>query len=259
MFALAELYDCVISHNTPIQIGDRKYEKNEPILHFQEVARMTINETVKNVNATGGFDNRARVNWRTTKEVQVTLTKGVLSEETLSLLASANLTQDFNIEAPMSESFESMKNGNSIVLTREPISGTLFIHSDLGQTITDYEIVDKTITFNTNPFLSAKKLVVYYNCISMGSRIKVGNIIPTKDYKLIGKMKKKDEDTGIVTTSVITIPNFCFSSPFNATLGDSVKEPIIGEITGMGIPVGDRLNSYALSIDFLNENLEEVI
>jgi len=52
-----------------MRIGERDIEPGETIAHFDKISISNFNEIKDVVAARGGFGNRARVFWETTKEI----------------------------------------------------------------------------------------------------------------------------------------------------------------------------------------------
>lgn len=68
-FSLKELYDVRLKATYPIEIGNYKFEEGETIAFFDELTLANFQEIQNFTSANGGFDNRGRVFWTTTKEV----------------------------------------------------------------------------------------------------------------------------------------------------------------------------------------------
>ena len=79
LVGVKELFDVSIRLNEPIKIGNREFEINETILHFDtaEIAQVRQNQSVK--TAKGGFGNRQLIEWRMDTEGAFAITHGTLS------------------------------------------------------------------------------------------------------------------------------------------------------------------------------------
>ena len=88
---LKELYGVTLKSTYPIELGNRKIEAGEVLLAFDNIQIGGLQELKERVAARGGFDNRAHVNWETTKEVPLSFTQGIFSVEHLSLISNSRL------------------------------------------------------------------------------------------------------------------------------------------------------------------------
>ena len=76
-YSFKELYDVRIKSTYNMEINGRQYEEGETIAIFDKIQLSNINEIQKTVSARGGFENRERVSWTTTQEVQFAFQSGV--------------------------------------------------------------------------------------------------------------------------------------------------------------------------------------
>ena len=66
-----ELYEVSLKATYPIEINGVKFEEGETIARFDKIQLGSFNQIKNFISANGGFDNRARVIWETTKEIDL--------------------------------------------------------------------------------------------------------------------------------------------------------------------------------------------
>ena len=66
VFGTKELYDVSIKTTFPMRIGNRNYEEDETILHFDDIEIASLDPVKSRIAAVGGFDNRPQVIWEQT-------------------------------------------------------------------------------------------------------------------------------------------------------------------------------------------------
>ena len=130
LFSFKELEPCYLKATYPIEIGNRKIEKGEALATFDKIQIGALKEVKNFVAARGGFDNRARVYWETTKELPLSFSQGVFSKTQVALLMNSKLV-DFQKDDPIpiffSEKLESDENGE-FNLKENPIK--LFLYEE---------------------------------------------------------------------------------------------------------------------------------
>ena len=73
---------------------------------------------------------------------------------------------------------------------------------------------------------------------------------------LEGRSRIKDDITGKVHTAIIRIPKLKITSDFNLTLGTNAQ-PMVGKFSGTAMSVGERKNSRALEIYYLEDDIDK--
>lgn len=68
-FSLKDLYDVVIKSTYPMEVNGRNFRPGEVIAKFDKIQFSNFQEIKSSIAARGGFDNRARVYWDSTKEI----------------------------------------------------------------------------------------------------------------------------------------------------------------------------------------------
>ena len=91
LVGMKEMYDVNIRLNSPIEIGNRKYDVNETILSFDkaEIAQLQQQKSIK--TARGGYGNRALIDWETDKECTFAITHGLLSLTSWAILSNSRI------------------------------------------------------------------------------------------------------------------------------------------------------------------------
>jgi hypothetical protein len=92
-----------------MEVNGRNFEPGEVIAKFDSIQISNFQEIKSSVAARGGFDNRGRVFWDSTKEVQFAFTQGVFSKTQLALLIGAKVifrTEDDKIEISQRDELE---------------------------------------------------------------------------------------------------------------------------------------------------------
>ena len=104
-FGFKELYSVLLKATYPMEIKGRKFEVGETIAAFDRISIANFEEIKSYISANGGFDNRARVDWDTTKEVQLIFSQGVFSKTQFALMNGLRLfdVQNESIEVPKYE------------------------------------------------------------------------------------------------------------------------------------------------------------
>ena len=123
-FGVKELYEVVLKAKTPMQFGSRHLEKDEPVLYFENVSISMLSERSNPIMARGGWSNMPRVIWEDRSEVVFSLTEGVMSSVSMSILLSANMTEKTNgvsILIPKREGPFELDDEDSFTLEHMPV------------------------------------------------------------------------------------------------------------------------------------------
>lgn len=257
-FSLKDLYDVVIKCTYPMEVNGRKFEPGEVIAKFDEIQISNFQEIKSSIAARGGFDNRARVYWDSTKEVQLAFTQGVFSKTQFALLVGAKViycAEDDKIEISQRDELETDKEG-ILTLKRIPAGKIFFYDADSGAQIEQacYEKVEE----NQYKFCDAYKMIVadytfYYNANS--SVVKIGRQLTNGFLSLEARTKVKLDGTGNIKTGIIKIPKLKLMSELSMRLGEQ-SSPITGTFMATAIPVGERGNTEIMDIIFLEDDID---
>ena len=253
-FSFKELEQCYLKATYPIEIGKKTIEKGEVVAKFDKIQIAGLDEVINWITANGGFDNRPHVFWETTKEIDLTFSQGVFSNDQFALMTNSKLFEIGENESVViseTEILESDEKGE-IQLKEFPIS--FFVYSkETGEKLTVLDQQDKKITIDA-PF---KEVVVSYtyNYVSGAKVVKIGNKLFNGFLELEGRTRVKDDTTGQVVTGIIKIPKLKLMTGLSIRLGAQAI-PIVASFKGVGVPVGSRGNSYVSEFYFLNNDID---
>lgn len=256
-YSFKELYDVRIKSTYNMEINGRQYEEGETIAIFDKIQLSNINEIQKTVSARGGFENRERVSWTTTQEVQFAFSQGVFSKTEFSLLTNAKLLSkipNISLSLDKRERLESNENGE-VVLGLVPNKKPFFYNAEnMEKIILTQDIHEPTHFSGAEPY--TEMIVDYsYDYTDEIDRFQIGARAFPGYVSLEGKTKIKDDNTGRVRTGIIKIPKMRILSNLSITLGEKAN-PVVGTFFGKGVPVGPRGNSTVLEMCILDEDID---
>lgn len=294
MEGIKELYDITLRLNAPIEIEGRKYDTNEAILMIETAELCQINQGKVSTQATGGYNNNILIDWTTDKEMQFSLTHGVLSPISWSILSNSNIKDEKIKSVPFREyknliydldnswiycelkyipnhcnciigaqpnpDFEKLPMGRREELMLKPLppSRDKFIFcydAETGKKIKDFTIIQNKIFFTKE----YKKVYIDYtfNFEDKIKVIEVGNRLFNGFLNLTGKMSVKDEKSGEVTTAILEMPKIKLSSSLSMRLGKNYDYSTVSDFFFIGYP-DDRLHrgkQETCRISFLDKEL----
>ena len=253
LFSFKELEPCYLKTTYPIEIGDRKIEKGEIIASFDKIQIGFMKEIKNFVAARGGFDNRGRVFWETTKELPINFSQGVFSSSQLALLTNSKMIDiPKTITIPISniESLESNENGE-FSLKEKPTS--LFIYNKKNGEKISFELDNKLVKID-EPYLD---VIAHYVFDYSGgaSQIQVGRRLLNGFIELEARTRVKDDTTGQIVTGLIKIPKLKLMSDLSIRLGAQAS-PVVANFSAVGVPVGSRGNSSVAEFYILNNDID---
>ena len=79
-FAFKELYQCVFTAEQEVKIGDSIVMPQEPIVVFDNIQTLGLQEIKKRADALGGYGNQAWISWESSEKVIIDFTQGVFSK-----------------------------------------------------------------------------------------------------------------------------------------------------------------------------------
>ena len=113
-FGIKELYEVCLRAKVPMQFGSRYIEEDEPVLYFENISMAALNQRTTPILARGGWSNVPRVVWEDRDAVQFSLSEGIMSSTSMSILLSSEVAARTDAE-PMyihkKEGPVSLKNG----------------------------------------------------------------------------------------------------------------------------------------------------
>lgn len=250
-----ELYSVTLKATYPIEMNGRTIEVGETIAAFDRIQIANFEEIKSFVSANGGFDNRARVWWEETKEIQIVLSQGVFSKEQLSIMTGAKLIKDEGqsvIKVNSREVIETDENG--LAMTKHPIIASPFVYDKTtGARIVDFSFEENTIV--TGKSYQTLLVDYYYNYENGYSVLKFGTSLINGYLSLEGRTRVKDDITGQITTGIIKIPKLRLLSNLSMRLGrDAV--PLVGRIDAAAVPTGERGRKKVMELIFLSDDID---
>lgn len=290
---LKEMYDVDIRTLKPLEIGDRKYDKNESIISFSSIQISQLNEYKKDVQAKGGYHNNILINWEIDKEGSFSISKGILSPTSWAILSNSKLSKpkvrsicyqeivnsiyedcycyiDLKyrpnaildiIGAQPNPCNEPLPMGRQPDLKLKPLppSNTKWIFCyDLrtGEKIKDFEIYQNRIFFKQE----VREVLIDYtfNYEDNLTVLEVGNRLINGFLKLTGKMSKKDENSGEVTTAILELPKIKISSSLSMRLGSCYNNSTVQDFYFTAYPESEtgRVEDQTIAkIIFLDREL----
>ena len=241
-FGTKELYQVALKANAPMNFGFRKIEVGEPVLYFEKVNIALLSEESNPVMARGGWGNMPRVIWEDRSEVNFTLSEGVMSAVGMGILTSARLleggTKDVLYVQKKEGPFELDEN-NSYRLSYTPsLDKKIFVFSydrNCIQEKKEFEIQgNKLIVKNGNPL--EQYVIDYY--FEYGEEALVYLIEKERfngTFSLEAKFYTKDENDGLNSTNLLTMPKVRVMSNINLRLGERV-DPTISVFNIIAMP-----------------------
>lgn len=256
-FGFKELYSVLLKATYPLEIKGRKFETGETIAAFDRISIANFEEIKSYISANGGFGNRARVNWDTTKEVQIIFSQGVFSKTQFALMNGLRLfdKQEQQVFVPKYELKESDENG-IVTFTETPANDTrIFIYDkSTGEKIISYEKIDDT---HIKIGKSYCEVVLDY-CFAYDNGVtiaRVGQSAIDGYLYLIGKTRFKDDESGATKTGILTIPKLKLVSDLSLRLGKNAT-PVVGSLSAKAYPVGERANTMVMDLTYLNDDID---
>lgn len=287
---IKELYDVSIRLNNPVEIGKKKYDINEAILTFKTAEIAQVQEKKRNIAATGGYHNNPLVFWEIDKEVDFSITHGVLSPISWAVLSNSQLknptyksvsyqetlhttedekycyiklkyypnTVDGIIGAQPNPEFEPLPMGRRPELMLKPLPPSkkrwIFCYDvETGLPIRQFQIYGDKIFFQQ----SYREVMVDYT-FTYEDKIKVlevGNRLFDGFLRLDGKMSVKDEKSGEVTTAILELPKIKLSSSLSLRLGKNYESSVVSDFFLTGYPEDDKKDGTVAKITFLDKEL----
>lgn len=254
-FSMKELYDVSLKATTEIEIGSRKIEPGEIITVFDKVLLSTFSEEKDVRTAHGGYGDRARIYWETSKDIRFALTQGVFSKTQWALMMNSKIISDNGPETFMvsvRESIETDENG--VAATAHEMNDPIFVYdAETGERIIPIETAPTTIMVDG----SYRSLIVdyQYNYNNGFTSFVFGRNLMGIYFSLEGKTRVKDDVTGQVTTGIIKIPKLRLLSNLSMRLGQNAA-PVAPTINAVALPVGERGHETIMEIDILNDDID---
>lgn len=237
-----------------IEIGNRVIEPGETIAYFDQIQIAGLSEVRDYITAHGGYEDRTRVIWDRTKELNLTFSKGVFTKEQMALWTNARLvetTAEQYIAVPMREVLESDENG-VITCKYTPAHSTYVYKKETGEKL-EFTQDENKLTIS-EPYIDV--IVDYdFDYENGGQLIKIGQRLLNGFVELEGITRVKDDTTGQIVTGIIRIPRLRLMSDLSIRLGAQAN-PVTANFKAMGVPVGPRGNTYVVEFYYLEDDIQ---
>lgn len=255
-FGMKELYDLTLKATYPIEIEGRIFEEGEVIARFDKIQIANFKEITSRISANGGYNNRARVLWEDTKEIQINFTQGIFSRAQLALLSNAKLTKNNSTDIEISQHIATESDGQgAFSLNKENISG-LFIYDaktfeKIRPTSVDYAKGEVTID---QSYRSVEVDFTYlykngFSTMTLGQKLIKGFL------SLEGKTRVKDDITGKTHTAILRIPRLKLVSDLSMRLGREAT-PTVANFSAVGLPEGEKNGAMVMELLYLNDDID---
>lgn len=257
-FGMQELYFVQLKSTSLIEINGQTIAAGEVIAAFDKIRIANFKDIHREVAAQGGYQNRKLVVWNRTEGVDLVFTQGIFSKTQLALMHNSRLLSiGDNQVVRIAQRDELETNDKGIItLTHEPVDSWIFVYNkETGEKLTGLERVSKTQI--KTPLVYKDVIVDYEYGYDNGADVSlIGEDIFEGYVSLEGRSRIKDDVTGETHTAIIYIPKLKITSDFNLTLGQDAQ-PIVGKFNAVALATGDRKQSRALEIYYLEDDLDK--
>ena len=283
-FGVKELYEVVLRAKVPMQFGSRYIEQDEPVLYFENISLAMMKESSHPIIARGGWANQPQVIWEHRDEVHFQLSEGVMSAISMSILLSANVTEQGKTEPLLVQKREGpydVDDNSRVYLEHWPVGldqKKTFIF-EYARNVAQKKIYGKRIAGIIDPLDGSEKpcLELYEdkNLTQLANIDKIYVIDYYYEYEetaliymiqkerfnglftLEGKFYSKDENDGINYTNLIYMPKVRVVSDINLRLGERA-DPTVSVFNIIGLPenISSNKKSVVAEIIKLSSDIE---
>jgi len=257
-FGMQELYFVQIKTTSKREINGKTFAKGEVIAAFDNIQIANFKEIHREAAAQGGYQNRKLVIWNRTEGVDLVFTQGVFSKTQLGLMQNSRLLSLNDrqvVRIAQRDELETNSEG-VIQLSHTPIDNWIFVYNkETGEKLED---LTRTGPDTIQTSLVYKDVIVDYEYgYDNGADVSfIGEDIFEGYVTLEGRTRIKDDVTGVTHTAIIYIPKLKITSDFNITLGGNAQ-PIVGKFSGTALATGERKESKALEIYYLEDDIDK--
>ena len=240
-FGIKELYEVVLKANAPMNFGSRKVEVGEPIMYFEKVNMAMLNEQSRPIMARGGWGNMPHVIWEDRSEMTFSLSEGVMSSVGMGILTSATMMEkprDGRLLLQKREGPFSLYNGK-YTLEKEPSLDKKIFCFEYDRNAIQQKVnftVDGKVLSIENGDESKEYLIDYY--FQYGKEALIYLIKKERfngTFLLEGKFYTKDENDGLNSTNILTMPKVRVVSDINLRLGERA-DPTVSVFNIIAMP-----------------------
>lgn len=254
-FSLKELYDVFLKTTYPMEIAGKQFEAGETICVFDKIQIASFNENKQIITAHGGFEDRDRVFWETSKNIDISFSQGIFNTLQFALLANAELiytAENSSIKIPMREDLESNAD-NLVRLSHSPCGQMFTYNKKTGDKIVLEQITETTFRA-PGPYLEI--ICDYgYDYNDGAQMVTVGDRLIDGFLRLEGKTRVKDDITGNTRTGILEIPKLKLMSGLSMRLGKKAN-PVVANFRILALPIGDKGKTTVMNLFFLNNDID---
>lgn len=257
-FNTKELYDICLKTTSNLEIGGRTFLPGEIVLHFDELQLSALTEGKSKVFARGGYNNRIHIMWDNTQTVEFLCEKGITSKIGMSILYNSQLAENPSETLVISQGEVKTSNADGeITLKFSPLEREFFLYDEnLIPVLSGFSITENEISGLT----PLKEYTVRYLFTYTGdaSTLSLGRRLFNGYFKLVAKMRLKDDSDGSITTGILEIPCVRLISDLSIRLGTNMT-PNVSVFRLQGDPIGERNNQYVCQIIYLDTDIDSDI
>jgi len=256
-FSLKELYEVFLKTTYPMEIAGKQFQEGENLCIFDKIQIASFNERKEVVTAHGGFEDRDRVFWETTKEIDIDFSQGIFNSLQFALLNNSKLLRTVDntaLRIPIREKIESNRQ-KKVILTKVPCAHTevFFYDAQTGERVNLTFVQERAYEAPT----AFKEYICdyYYDYENGAQYVTIGNRMINGFLRLEGKTRVKDDITGKTRTGIIEIPKLKLMSGLSMRLGKNAN-PVVANFRTLAVPVGARESSSVINLYFLNDDID---
>ena len=258
-FGMQELYSVQLKATYPIEINGKQIAAGEVVAAFDKIMMSKFDEINRQVAAQGGYFNRKLVVFTRTEGVNLAFTQGIFSKSQFGLMNNSHLLNiDTNVKSVLISQRDELETDEDgiIELTQVPADKWIFIYNkETGEKLT--ELVRTGSDTIQTPLVYKDVIVDYEYGYDNGADVSfIGEDIFEGYVSLEGRTRIKDDVTGVTHTGIIYIPKLKITSDFNLTLGENAT-PVVGKFSSTALATGERKQSKALEIYYLEDDIDE--
>lgn len=257
-FGTKELYDVQLKITYSLEVEEKSFQNGETILSFDKVLMSNINEVKKRNVARGGANNLPLIFWEESTQVQFDFSEGIFSKMGLAILSNAKMvTSVENIPYEIDYSEKLIVEDSKVELKYIPSNiEKIFIYKENGEKVIEFTTDGTKFITITEEIDDGDNILVRYVFNYLGKKevLIIGQRFFPGFLSLVGKMRLKNDSTGLTSTSIIEIPKLKLMSDLSIRLGNSLY-PMVNNFSGIGYPAGDRGHRYVCKIILLDEDI----
>lgn len=252
-FAFKELYQCVFTAEQEVNVAGKVIMPHEPIVVFDNIQTLGLQEIKKRADALGGYGNQAWVSWESSEKVIVDFTQGVFSKVHLALLGNGDL-QKRQVKVPMWETLE-LDEHKTATLKHKPLLPDIWAYdAETGEHLKGTVKDNKVTLKDAEPYTMVQ--VSYHYNYDKADTIVIGSPLLQSYLSMTAKVRLKDDITGKVTTGIISIPKLKLMSDFSMKMGDKAP-PMCGTFRVIAFPVGGHGQEQVAELILLGEDADQ--